>query len=132
GIMPRAFPLKLLCSIRIPRLPAHPYETETQAKKCRKAGRLLTFVGMISRHRIAGWPSCTFLSTQARWKQYMRSSQSADAPRRTALVLSGGGMFGAYQAGVWAALHHSIQLDMVVGASIGCLNGWLIAGGCSG
>src|SRR6185369_1497455 len=90
------------------------------------------FVGMISRHRIAGWPSCTFLSTQARWKQYMRSSQSADAPRRTALVLSGGGMFGAYQAGVWAALHNSIQLDMVVGASIGCLNGWLIAGGCSG
>lgn len=50
----------------------------------------------------------------------------------TALVLSGGGMFGAYQAGVWAALHDTIQLDMVVGASIGSLNGWLIAGGCSG
>lgn len=49
----------------------------------------------------------------------------------TALVLSGGGMFGAYQAGVWAALHDAIQPDMVVGASIGSLNGWLIAGGCS-
>ncbi len=50
----------------------------------------------------------------------------------TALVLSGGGMFGAYQAGVWSALHDSLQLDMVVGTSIGSLNGWLIAGGCSG
>ncbi len=50
----------------------------------------------------------------------------------TALVLSGGGMFGAYQAGVWAALHDTLQLDMVVGTSIGSLNGWLIAGGCSG
>ena len=49
----------------------------------------------------------------------------------TALVLSGGGMFGSYQAGVWAALHDAIQPDMVVGASIGSLNGWLIAGGCS-
>ena len=50
----------------------------------------------------------------------------------TALVLSGGGMFGAYQAGVWSALHRTTELDMVVGASIGSLNGWLIAGGCSG
>jgi NTE family protein len=51
---------------------------------------------------------------------------------KTALVLSGGGMFGSYQAGVWAALQDSIQPDMVIGASIGSLNGWLIAGGCSG
>jgi predicted acylesterase/phospholipase RssA len=51
---------------------------------------------------------------------------------KTALVLSGGGMYGSYQAGVWAALHGAVRLDMVVGASIGCLNGWMIAGGCSG
>src|SRR5258707_1073852 len=51
---------------------------------------------------------------------------------KTALVLSGGGMFGSYQAGVWASLADSIRFDMVVGASIGSLNGWLIAGGCSG
>jgi len=50
----------------------------------------------------------------------------------TALVLSGGGMFGSYQAGVWSALHNVIQPDIVVGASIGSLNGWLIAGGYSG
>jgi NTE family protein len=48
----------------------------------------------------------------------------------TALVLSAGGMFGAYQAGVWSALAGDLQPDLVVGASIGSLNGWAIAGGC--
>jgi NTE family protein len=50
---------------------------------------------------------------------------------RTALALSAGGMFGAYQAGVWEALSEVFQPDIVVGASIGSLNGWLIAGGSS-
>ena len=48
-----------------------------------------------------------------------------------ALVLSAGGMFGAYQAGAWKALAGSFQPDMIVGASAGCLNGWAIAGGCT-
>ncbi len=48
----------------------------------------------------------------------------------TALVLSAGGMFGAYQAGAWKALSGFLQPDIVVGASIGALNGWAIAGGC--
>jgi NTE family protein len=52
-------------------------------------------------------------------------------PPRTALVLSAGGMFGAYQAGVWKALAGEIHPDLVVGASVGSLNGWAIAGGCS-
>jgi NTE family protein len=47
-----------------------------------------------------------------------------------ALVLSAGGMFGAYQAGAWEVLAGSFKPDIVVGASIGCLNGWAIAGGC--
>ncbi len=38
-------------------------------------------------------------------------------------------MFGAYQAGVWSTLHDAIQPDIVVGASIGSLNGWLVAAG---
>src|SRR3954452_16203008 len=50
--------------------------------------------------------------------------------RRTALVLSAGGMFGAYQAGAWEVLSEVITPDVVVGASIGSLNGWAIAGGC--
>lgn len=51
---------------------------------------------------------------------------------KTALVLSGGGMFGAYQAGVWKALSQALTPDIVVGASVGALNGWLIASGVSG
>jgi len=49
---------------------------------------------------------------------------------KTALVLSAGGMFGAYQAGAWKALSTVLAPDLVVGTSAGCLNGWAIAGGC--
>lgn len=52
------------------------------------------------------------------------------ADRKTALVLGGGGMFGAYEAGVWRALARHWKPDLVVGASIGAVNGWVIAGGC--
>ena len=48
-----------------------------------------------------------------------------------ALVLSAGGMFGAYQAGAWNVLSQRFEADLVVGASVGALNGWAIAGGCS-
>jgi NTE family protein len=48
----------------------------------------------------------------------------------TALVLSAGGMYGAYQAGAWRALADVFQPDLVVGASIGAVTGWAIAGGC--
>lgn len=51
---------------------------------------------------------------------------------KTALVLSAGGMFGAYQAGVWQAIERVVTPDLVVGASVGSLNGWAIAGGCGG
>ena len=50
---------------------------------------------------------------------------------KTALVLSGGGMFGAYQAGAWKALSREFAPDMVVGVSVGALNGWYIASGAS-
>jgi NTE family protein len=48
-----------------------------------------------------------------------------------ALVLSAGGMYGAYQAGAWKVLAGVFQPDLIVGASIGAVNGWAIAGGCS-
>jgi NTE family protein len=48
----------------------------------------------------------------------------------TALVLSAGGMYGAYQAGAWKALADVFHPDLVVGASIGAITGWAIAGGC--
>src|SRR5581483_7327689 len=49
----------------------------------------------------------------------------------TALVLSGGGMFGAWQAGAWRALAPHLHPDLVVGASVGSLNGRAIAGGAT-
>src|ERR1700689_3342709 len=47
-----------------------------------------------------------------------------------ALVLSAGGMYGAYQAGAWKILADVFRPDLIVGASIGAVNGWAIAGGC--
>ena len=38
-------------------------------------------------------------------------------------------MFGAYQAGVWDAISDEFDPDLVVGASVGSLNGYLIAAG---
>lgn len=46
-----------------------------------------------------------------------------------ALVLSAGGMFGAWQAGAWTVLSRTFRPSAVVGASVGALNGWAIAGG---
>ena len=50
---------------------------------------------------------------------------SVSRPKR-GLVLSGGGFFGAFQAGASEALG---QFDCVAGASAGALNGWAIASG---
>lgn len=46
-------------------------------------------------------------------------------------MLSAGGMFGAYQAGAYKSIADLAPPDIVVGASVGALNGWPIAGGCS-
>ena len=48
---------------------------------------------------------------------------------RTALVFSAGAMFGAYQAGVWLELSRVFDPEIVVGASVGSLNGWMVAAG---
>jgi Patatin-like phospholipase len=45
------------------------------------------------------------------------------------LVLQGGGALGAYQVGVYEALHESgIEPNWVIGTSIGAINASLIAG----
>ncbi|HBC0000973.1 patatin-like phospholipase family protein [Vibrio parahaemolyticus] len=47
---------------------------------------------------------------------------------KVGLVLSGGGALGAYQVGVLKALaKEGIEIDMVAGASIGALNGAIVA-----
>ncbi len=57
------------------------------------------------------------------------AQQASSCPRRTALVLQGGGALGSYQAGVFEALHTANVLpDWVAGISIGAINAAIIAG----
>ena len=45
------------------------------------------------------------------------------------LVLQGGGALGAYQVGVYEALHEAgVEPDWIVGTSIGAINAAIIAG----
>ena len=63
--------------------------------------------------------------------QPIDSAQTWRPPRceRIALVLQGGGALGAYQAGVYQALHEAdIEPDWVSGVSIGAINSAIIAG----
>jgi NTE family protein len=57
---------------------------------------------------------------------------SANSPadhRQIVLVFQGGGALGAYQAGVYQALHEAgIEPDWIIGTSIGAINAALIAG----
>ena len=64
------------------------------------------------------------------------SPAAGDAPRKpdglpgqVVLVLQGGGALGAYQVGIYQALHEAgIEPDWVIGTSIGAINAALIAG----
>jgi NTE family protein len=57
------------------------------------------------------------------------AAPAAPAKPQIALVLQGGGALGAYQAGVYQALHeHNTTPDWVVGTSIGAINAAIIAG----
>ena len=46
-----------------------------------------------------------------------------------AVVFSGGALFGAYHVGAWKVLSRHFQPDLVVGASIGSMFGYLVACG---
>ena len=49
---------------------------------------------------------------------------------KTALVLSGGGSRGAYEAGVWQALTElGRKIDIVTGTSVGAINGAMVVQG---
>lgn len=53
----------------------------------------------------------------------------ARVPGQIVLVLQGGGALGAYQLGVYQALHEAgLEPDWVIGTSIGAINGAIIAG----
>ena len=56
-------------------------------------------------------------------------SQPASGPGQIVVVFQGGGALGAYQAGVYQALHEAgIEPDWIIGTSIGAINAGLIAG----
>ena len=60
-----------------------------------------------------------------------RPASGADPAQRlqVVLVFQGGGALGAYQAGVYQALHEGgIEPDWIIGTSIGAINASLIAG----
>lgn len=69
---------------------------------------------------------------------HVRSLAHPDAPHSTrdprahgqvVLVLQGGGALGAYQAGVYQAMHEAgLEPDWVIGTSIGAINAAIIAG----
>ena len=64
----------------------------------------------------------------------MMTHQAVEAFRRerngqVVLVLQGGGALGAYQVGVYQALHEAgVEPDWIIGTSIGAINASLIAG----
>jgi len=56
-------------------------------------------------------------------------AKPAPKRRQIVLVFQGGGALGAYQAGVYQALHEAeIEPDWIIGTSIGAINACLIAG----
>jgi NTE family protein len=59
----------------------------------------------------------------------VRGPTPSGLPGQVVLVLQGGGALGAYQIGVYQALHEAgIEPDWVIGTSIGAINAALIAG----
>jgi NTE family protein len=61
--------------------------------------------------------------------QTTASREKQKMPFETVLVLQGGGSLGAYECGVYKALHrHGIKFDIVAGTSIGAINASVIVG----
>jgi NTE family protein len=57
------------------------------------------------------------------------TDHSLSGKQQVVLVFQGGGALGAYQAGVYQALHEAgIEPDWIIGTSIGAINATLIAG----
>jgi NTE family protein len=57
------------------------------------------------------------------------AGEGPEVQGQVVLVLQGGGALGAYQVGVFQALHEAgIEPDWVIGTSIGAINGAIIAG----
>jgi NTE family protein len=82
--------------------------------------------------RAAPRPSSRGASSTATARATAKSTSNAKPPPipgQAVLVLQGGGALGAYQVGVYQAMHEAgIEPRWVVGTSIGAINGALVAG----
>ena len=59
----------------------------------------------------------------------LSAKKASTLPGRVVLVMQGGGAQGAYQGGVYQALHEAgIEPDWIIGTSIGAINGSIVAG----
>src|SRR5271168_2951637 len=57
------------------------------------------------------------------------TTKAANLPGQVVVVFQGGGALGAYQGGVYQALHEAeIEPHWVIGTSIGAINAAIIAG----
>ncbi len=69
------------------------------------------------------------MATAAKRRTTGNGKTKVALPGQVVLVLQGGGALGAYQVGVYQALHEAgIEPDWVIGTSIGAINAALIAG----
>ena len=74
-------------------------------------------------------PRIAISKTPAVGKEPRKAPTPEKPVGQVVLVLQGGGALGAYQAGVYQAMHEAgIEPDWVIGTSIGAINGALIAG----
>ena len=68
-------------------------------------------------------------TAKTRPSRRMSADPTSGLPGQVVLVLQGGGALGAYQVGVYEALHDAgIEPEWVIGTSIGAINAALIAG----
>src|SRR6516225_1891012 len=69
------------------------------------------------------------LSAPTETRPSIQLTNPPQGTRQIVLVFQGGGALGAYQAGVYQALHEAkIEPDWIIGTSIGAINASLIAG----
>ena len=80
-------------------------------------------------HRLREDVMPEFFAPQPKVSQQSSTKEAASGHGQIVLVLQGGGALGAFQAGVYHALHDAgIEPDWVIGTSIGAINASIIVG----
>src|SRR4051794_11283014 len=105
-----------------------------EARAKTRGGKRRSMILSSSRHHLTEWSGSFGAVIMDARTPHLEQTVHAGGWRpercdRVALVLQGGGALGAYQAGVYQALHEAkIEPDWVCGVSIGAINSAIIAG----